>query len=263
MQNKFLLICILLLGIISNSNTAQQSNDFVIQDLTSGLKMVVLANSDMLSRPFQLEHGNFLQSPVAQIFLRTLCFPGGESPDITNYKAEAWNKIRIATGEKRAVSILARFGLALIFLILISALILWPLAWLLRKPWKKKTRKLFRAIRYGRFFTFSRYFTSVLVIIYLLVSSMLGRHSELIYRTDFPGIVDGVSLYQNIVIALPAVLAILYPLQIIWLIRVWTGKFGTFNWRIQYSLISLALLGYIVFLINWNLVYPGYYINRI
>ena len=231
----------------------------VIQDRTSGLKLVVMANTDVLSRPFELKHGDFLKSPLTQVFLRTMVFQGEEVPELVAYERESEIIIDKLKGEKPFVSFLSKIGIWVIFLFLLSALILWPLAWLLRKPWNIKHRKLFINVRYGKNFTFFRYYGVVMIVICLMISGMLSQEVELMYWTDFPGIIAGAAIYQNVFIALPSLLGILLPLQLIWTIIIWTGKYGTSNWRIQYSLVSLALIAYLAFLINWNLVNPAYY----
>jgi len=233
----------------------------VIQDLHSGLKMVVMANSDRLSKPYGLETGNLLRSPVSHLFFEHLVFSDSLPDTIIQAQIEVDKITAKATGETPPIPFLMRLALGIIFLCLLSGVVLWPLAWLVRKPWRRKSRQLFKTIRYGGFFTFSRYYALLLIICAFLINSMIVRQSALVYWTHFPGFFAGVPVYENIFLALPSLLSLLMIVEVFLVARIWLGKFGTLRWRIQYTVVFAALLGYLAILWSWNLIDPVYYLS--
>ncbi|MEA1875282.1 MAG: hypothetical protein U9N86_00315 [Bacteroidota bacterium] len=154
---------------------------------------------------------------------------------------------------------LNRFLVIISLIVFFSALLLWPLGWVFRRPALAKADS--KPLAYKAIFSISRYVSLLMVMIALLVYFFLSKHSELIDTLNFPGIDEAAGVWLNIFYSLPSFLVILFPLQLILLILVWTGQHGTQIFRIHFSLVSAALLTFILFLIAWNLVVPGYYFS--
>jgi len=152
---------------------------------------------------------------------------------------------------------LNRFFVIVSLIIFFSALFLWPLGWVFRRPVLAKEDP--KPVAYRPLFTISRYVSFIMILSSLLVYFFLKSHTELIDTLNFPGIDEKAGVWQNILISLPSFLSAMLPLHMALLVFVWTGQHGTKIFRIHFSLVSAAVLIFILFLISWNLVNPGYY----
>lgn len=154
---------------------------------------------------------------------------------------------------------LNRFLVISCLIVFFSALFLWPLGWIFRQP--RLAGKGAEPIRYKKGFTLSRYFAFLQVMIALLIYFFLKSHQELIDTLNFPGWDSSVSVFNRIFYALPSLFALFLPLQFFFLFWVWLGKHGTPVFRVHYSMLALSQLVFLIFLISWNLVVPGYYLS--
>lgn len=156
---------------------------------------------------------------------------------------------------------LNRFLVIVSLIIFFSALFLWPLGWVFRRPVlaKRDTNPL----TYKPLFTVSRYLSIFMIMMALLIYFFLKNHTELIDTLNFPGIDKATDAWQNILLSLPSLLSILFPLHLILLVLVWTGLHGTHVFRVHFSFVSVAFLIFLLFLISWNLVVPGYYLKEL
>lgn len=154
---------------------------------------------------------------------------------------------------------LNRFFVIISLIIFFSALFLWPLGWVFRRPALAKENS--KRLTYKPLFTVSRYLSIFMILMAFLIYFFLKNHAELIDTLNFPGIDKTTGIWQNILLSLPSLLSILFPLHIVLLILVWTGLHGTRIFRVHFSLVSGAFLVFLLFLISWNLVVPGYYLS--
>lgn len=154
-----------------------------------------------------------------------------------------------------------RFLVILSVIILFSALVLWPLGWLFRRPFLNREGP--PPPVYPLHFTLARVFTTILVILSLFCYFFIRKNPEWIGAIDplsLPG-ADGWT-YRTIG-AIPVILAVLVPVQLLILIPLWKGRNGTRVFRIHYSLVGLALLTFLLFLISWNLIVPGEFLSAL
>ena len=236
-------------------------SSLVIQDRTSGLKLVLFANSERLSQPFALHRGELLNSPAALVFFRSLVFTPEEFHAISDREEKAWEIIGYSTGEMDPVVGLERLLLWFIFILMLTPLILWPLGFLLRKVSAVKQEKMPTVFRYGAGFAIPRYVAGVAVVFCFLVNLMLRIEPQLIYWPELPGWMAGLPLYQNIFLMLPSLLVILAGVQILFSVWLWASRKGTRVFRIHYSLVTLLVIVYVWFLNEWNLVDVMYYLE--
>lgn len=152
---------------------------------------------------------------------------------------------------------LNRFFVIFSLIIFFSALFLWPLGWVFRRPALAKEDA--KPLSYRSLFSISRYVSIFMILIALLEYFFLKKHPEIINALYFPGIDEAAGVGYNILISLPSLLSVMFPLHLILLIFIWTGHHGTQVFRIHFSLVSVAFMVYIIFLITWQLVFPGYY----
>jgi hypothetical protein len=157
------------------------------------------------------------------------------------------------------VSELSRFFVTISLILFFSVLLLWPLGWFFRQP--KFNRDIDGITKYKPLFTIGRYFSFILVVFSLLVYFYLRKNVDLIYLDNFPGYDKNVGFLSNFIIAIPSLMASLIPIQLILTLLLLMGRHGTKIFRIQYLLVSLALLVFVLYLIKWNLVFPGYYFD--
>ncbi len=156
---------------------------------------------------------------------------------------------------------LHRFFIISCLIIFYSALALWPLGWIFRRPGLVKDDS--KPLKYRPIFSIGRYFSIFLTLLSVVVYYFLRKHMELIDASNFPGIDNTADSIFNILIALPSLLVILFPVQLILLILILIGKHGTKVFRIHISLVTIALLIFLIFLFIWNLVFPGYYFTEL
>ena len=156
---------------------------------------------------------------------------------------------------------LNRFFVILSLIIFFTALFLWPLGWLFRQPRMNKDGK--KTPSYRPMFTIGRYLSIIQIGISLVVYFYLRKHIELLDAVSFPGIDADAGFLSNLMLGLPSILSLFIPLQFIALALIWFGKHGTKIFRIQFSLVTLFLLVFIIYLISWNLVVPEYYFGEL
>jgi len=154
---------------------------------------------------------------------------------------------------------LNRFFVIVSLIVFFSALFLWPLGWIFRRPALAKEDT--KPLAYKLIFSVSRYLSIFMILIALLEYFFLKKHTELINTLNFPGIDESANAWLNVLYSLPSFLIILLPFHLILLIFVWTGHHGTRIFRIHYSIVSVAMLVFLIYLISWNLVVPGYYFS--
>jgi hypothetical protein len=95
----------------------------------------------------------------------------------------------------------------------------------------------------------------------VLFYAALLRAPFLVYWPELPGWIDGISLEENIFLALPTILALLGFGLIIFAIRVWLKKYWSFFDRLHYAWLAVATMGYLLLLDHWHLIGISYYWN--
>jgi len=221
-------------------------SSLVIQDLSAGYKFVLFANSDRLSRPFWLQSGDLMRSPAALVFLRTLIFNPPPTALFAEPEQKASQRIAYITGTQQPLDGLERIILWFVFIILLTPLIFWPAGYFLRRK---------SGQQFGALFTTSRYIAGLAALLALLTNIMFTVQPELLYWDTFPGWLAGVPLYQNLFLLFPSVIAGLLIIALLFGIGILSGKKGTPTFRSHYLLVTLAILIYLAFLINWHLVW--------
>ena len=156
---------------------------------------------------------------------------------------------------------LNRFFVIVSLIVFFTALFLWPLGWIFRQPGMNKDGR--KSPSYRPLFTIGRYVAIFGVIISLVVYFFLRNHIELIDVFAFPGIDPDSGIVSNIMLGLPSLLSILLPFQFVILLFIWIGQHGTKIFRFQYSLVSIFLIVFLLYLFSWNLVVPGYYFGEL
>jgi hypothetical protein len=81
------------------------------------------------------------------------------------------------------------------------------------------------------------------------------------YWPELPGWIDGLSLAENIFLALPTLIALLACGLIILAVWIWIRNYWTHIARLHYSLVAASVIGYVWLLGHWHLIGFSYYWN--
>jgi len=224
-----------------------------------GLTFMVFANSDMLSRPFNLLRGDVLNSPAALLFLQLLVFPGEDLPEIARRAAVTNDIILKASGRKPAARLAQKCLLAFSLLVFLSAPILWTALWIVRK---RRARKESRPPgRTSRASGLIKGYALLCALLGVMVMGVLRKAPFLMYWPDLPGWIDGISLEENIALALPTLLAVLAAALCILAFIAWVRKYWSILERIHFAVLAVSAAGFVLLLDHWQLVGLSYYWN--
>lgn len=159
------------------------------------------------------------------------------------------------------VNELSRFLVVLSVIILFTGLFLWPLGWIFRQP--KLAKKGEKLKSYSATFTIFRYFGMVVILMTLCSYFFLRGNSHLIDSFDFTSHFAQASGLRMMFLALPTLMIVFLPLQLIGMAVLWAKNDGTPVFRIHYALLLLAALVMFLFFVSWNLVVPGYFLSTL
>jgi len=223
----------------------------------SNLTFMIFANTDRLSQPFNLLHGDVLNSPAALLFLKTFVFRGEDQAEIVA-REEVTNDIILKTSGRKPVANPVEKGILIIYLLsFLSAPILWTAIWILRKRRaKKKTSASYKA---GWGSGISRIYALLSMVLGVLFFAALLRAPFFMYWPELPGWIDGISLTENLFLALPTLLALSSFGLVALAIFVWIRKYWSFFERLHYAWLALATMGYLLLLDHWHLIGFSYY----
>jgi CubicO group peptidase (beta-lactamase class C family) len=232
---------------------------FLLKVPAKNLSFMIFANSDKLSQPFNLLHGNVLDSPAALLFLRTFVFPGDVPPEIVNGEAVTNDIVLKAGGWK---PVLTRAEKALLFCFGLGFLSA-PAFWIVDRITRSR-----RGRGKGKFSAGPERASRV-VRLYALATVVLGfaflgvllRAPFLVYWPELPGWIDGISLIENIILALPTLLAVLTFGLLVSAGFVWVKAYWTLSGRLHFTILAALMAGFVLLLDNWHLVGLSYYWN--
>ena len=216
---------------------------------------MIFANTDMLCNPFSLHNGNVLNSPAALIFLKTFLPEEFTNRDIDNKEKELEDIILKSTGKKPLISMFQFVLLIFCQLSFISAIIFWPLRFVVINLFPARFKSLKEGGIIGSLFRFYLY---MICLTGLFFTGVLFYYPPLLYWHELPGWFDGIP-YQNLLLALPSILSILTALLIPITLYIWTKKIWIVKHRIHYSIIILSIGIFLLLLQHWSLIGIGYY----
>jgi len=222
------------------------------------ISFIIFANSDMLSKPFSLHNGNVLNSPAAIIFLKTFLPEEFCNLDMDNKAKELEEIVFKSTGKKSLINVFQYALLIFCQLFFLSAIIYWPLRFIVMKLWPRRSKST-KTEGFKGFVV--RLYLYILCLICFFFTGALFYYPPIIYWHELPGWFDGVPLYQNLTLALPSIIAILTILLIPLIFYIWTLKIWVIQNRIHYSVITLMTGIYLMLLNYWHLVGISYYWN--
>ncbi len=220
-------------------------SSLVVRDLVTGLSFILMANSDRLSRPFWLQGGDLLRSPAALIFLRTIVFPSEQRVLLSDAEQEAADRISYATLELEPVGGLEKILLWFVFVIQLSALLLWPVGWLSR---------LRSRIFHGFWFTVSRYFALTTALLSLISNALFSKWPELHYWGITPEWQPAQPFIENLLLMLPTIIFYLLIPQVLVTLMVWIRRSGSPTFRTHLLLVTIVTALYALLLHEWNLI---------
>lgn len=156
---------------------------------------------------------------------------------------------------------LHRFLLIISLIIFFSALFLWPLGWVFRRP--SMVKKPGETTRYKPIFSISRYVSVVMILIALIYYFFLSKNTILIGSDNYSLIVESADFWHRLVYAIPSFLIVILPVQLMFLVFIWIGNHGTKVFKVHISLVSVSIIIYLGFMLSWDLIIPGYYFSLI
>jgi len=231
----------------------------IIKVPEKNLTFMIFANTDKLSQPFNLLRGNVLNSPAALLFLKTIVFPGEDLAEIADKEAVTTDIVLKTSGRKPLIGPVQKGILICCLLSFLSAPILWTAGWILRKrSFKKKASSAYKS---GLGSGISRIYALLSMMLCVLFYAALLRAPFLMYWPELPGWIDGISLTENLFLALPTLLTLLGFGLIIVTIWVWIKKYWLFLERLHYAWLAVCLTGFILLLDHWHLIGIAYYWN--
>lgn len=220
---------------------------------------MVFANSDKLSQPFNLLRGDVLNSPAALLFLKHIVFPGEELSEIADHEAVTDDIVLKAGGWKPVAGPFQKGILAFCLLGFLSAPLIWTSGAIRRKRRSRQERSgLSRA---GSGSMIVKIYALIVILLFILFCAALLRAPFLMYWPDLPGWIDGISLLENLFLALPTALALLGAGLVVLAILVWMKGYWSFLERLSFSWLALATAAFILLLDHWHLIGFSYYWN--
>jgi hypothetical protein len=222
-----------------------------------GLSFLLFANSDKLSQPFNLLYGDLLNSPAALLFLKTFVARGEALAEIADREAVTEDISLKAGGWKPAASGAQKAFLICCRLAFLSAPLVWTAGWVARKHRAKDGGR--ELLGEGRGIVFIRIYALFVMALCVLMMAALQEAPFLMYWPELPGWIDGISLAENVVLALPTLLS---ALSFGWLLLtafVWTRQAGSLVSRLHDTFLAAFTIGFTALLDHWHLVGISYY----
>mgnify|MGYP001091550138 FL=1 len=238
----------------------------IVKAPDKGLSFMVFANSDKLSQPFNLLHGDVLNSPAALLFLRTFVFTGGDLPEISVKEAVAEDIVLKAGGWKPALNPVQKGFLFVCLSGFLTAPFIRAAGRIIGRRRAKKTGHVPGHPAWG--LRLGRAYALIFMMLCVLFSAALWRAPFLAYWPELPGWIDGLSTFENIVLALPTLLALLSPGLILFAVLIWIGRTGSLSGRARDTVLAARLhdtllaalgIGFVLLLDHWHLVGLAYY----
>jgi CubicO group peptidase (beta-lactamase class C family) len=156
------------------------------------MTFIIFANSDKLSQPFGLRHGNVLNSPAALLFLKSFIFIDRPVKDLHKREVMAKKISEYASGRKPVLTLIEKGILACCLLLFLSPLVVWPGAFIYRIFSSKKGIRPKAPSKGSIFPFFSHIYALAPVGLSILFYGALFQAPFLIYWQDLPGLVDGI-----------------------------------------------------------------------
>lgn len=232
------------------------ASSLILKIPEKNISFMIFANSDMLSKPFSLHNGNVLNSPAAQLFLKTFLPNVYYELDLTK-KEKIINEIVLkSTGKMPLISIFQTILLIICQVFFILTIIFWPIRYLAITIFKTRFKGVKKESSSG---FIARVFMWLLCLACFILLGALFYYPPMIFWHEFQGWFDGVPLYQNLTLALPSLIAILSIFLIPIAIRIWTRKMWLRIHRIHYSIVILLIGLYLILLNHWHLMGINYY----
>jgi hypothetical protein len=188
-----------------------------------------------------------------------IVFPDEELAEIADKEAVTNDIILKTSGRKPVVSPVQKRILIGCLLIFFSAPILWTADWILGKRHARKITKM--PFKTGLGACLSRIYALLSILLAILFYGALLRAPFLAYWPDLPGWIDGISVTENLFLALPTLLALASIGLTIITIWVWLKKYWSLFERLHYIWLAVSMLGYIALLSHWHLIGFSYYWN--
>lgn len=220
------------------------------------ISFMIFANSDMLSKPFSLHNGNVLNSPAALIFLKTFLPEEFNNLELVNKEKILEEIVYKSTGEKPLLNGFQYVLLIICQIFFLSAIILWPLRFMVIKIFSTKFKRVKKEGLKGFLL---RFYLWMLCLCCFFLAGALLYYPPMIFWHELPGWFDGIPLYQNITLAMPSIITILTILLIPIAFYIWKKKIWTIKHRIHYSIIILVIGTYLMLLHHWHLIGISYY----
>ena len=223
------------------------------------LSFMVFANSDKLSQPFNLLHGDVLNSPAALLFLRMFVFPGEDLAEITAREVRTDDIILKTSGRKPIVNLGQKGVMICCLVTFLSAPILWTGGWIRRRRRARKKESLSYSAGWGP--GICRIYALLSAALFILSYATLLRAPFLIYWPELPGWIDGISLTENLFLALPTLLVLSGLGLVFFTIWEWIKKYWSFFERLHYAWTAVCMGGCLLLFDNWHLIGISYYWN--
>ncbi|NQT76133.1 MAG: serine hydrolase [Bacteroidetes bacterium] len=232
------------------------ASSLILKVPEKNISFIIFANSDMLSKPFSLHNGNVLNSPAALIFLKTFLPEEFIDFDLVKREKELEEIVFKSAGEKPLLNRSQYFLLIFCQLFFLSAIIFWPLRFIVIKLFPLRFKSRNKEGLKGFLF---RFYLFILCLICFFFTGALFYYPPIIYWHELPGWFDGVPLYQNLTLALPSIITLLTILVIPIIFYIWTKKIWVIQHRTHYSVIILMTGIYLMLLRYWHLIGINYY----
>jgi CubicO group peptidase (beta-lactamase class C family)/predicted RecA/RadA family phage recombinase len=229
----------------------------IVKVPAENLSFVIFANSDRLSQPFNLLHGDVLNSPAALLFLKTFVFPGEPLPEITAREALINDIVLKAGGWKPLLNPAQKGFLAVCLSGFLSAPFIWGAGRIFGKRRSGKSGAADQRAGWGLYI--GRTYILLFALLCVLFSAALLEAPFLITWPELPGWIDGISPIENIVLALPTLLAVLSLGLLPFTLFVWIRKNRSLAGRLHDTLLAVLGLGFTLLLVRWHLVGLSYY----
>ena len=221
------------------------------------VSFMVFANSDKLSQPFNLLRGNVLNSPAALLFLKNIAFRGEISPRSPSAKPRRTTSCsKPAGGSRRSIRGRRRSSRSA-SLSFLSAPLFWAGALLARRGRRRGVGTAPIRFRFGPFL--GRSYALFCALLAVMFCAALARAPFLAYWPELPGWIDGISLFENVVLAAPTVLALLGTGMIGFTFLAWFDKYWTPLERMHYAWLTVCLAAFVALLARWHLVGIAFY----
>ncbi len=220
------------------------------------IMFMVFANTDMLSKPFSLHHGDVSNSPAALIFMKHF-LPEVYSEQELSEKGKVLSDIIFkSTGAEPVMSKIERVVFILFQLVFLVTIFFWPVRFIVSKiiPFRDAKNQI-EGLR-GFLIRSLAILVSLLSVFF---AGSLSYYPPMVYWHKLPGWFDGIPLYQNLVLAIPTVITLLTLVLVFLTVLIWIRKIWTVSQRLHFSSVVLVMGLYLMLLNHWDLIGILYY----